>query len=205
MQGYEDLSTLERPLVAVEEDEEYEQQHGVPRPEYEGYQAPTTGGAAIPGDRVSSGGLKLPSQAEEMQEISFLARDASEILWEMVAMGEQGPGVADMTTRAEQLQAQLRGLINDYSGGDEKLLAGAFEAYDMLQRSLDNQKAPAAVEEQPKSDQAQDQVTQVALSAGPRREEQEREQGHESHPDMPASTTVPTSTAPTEAPLISFD
>lgn len=189
--------------MAVEEDEEYEQQHGVARPGYAtGYQAPSTGGAgaaAIPGERVSTGGLTLPSQAEEMQEISFLARDASEILWEMVAMGEKGAGVADMTTRAEQLQAQLRGLINDYSGGDEKLLAGALEAYDMLQRSLDNQKAPAAVavEEQPKTDQAPDQEK---ASTGAE-EQREQDQG----PGMPASTSAPAATTPAEAPLISFD
>ena len=44
----------------------------------------------------------------------MLARDAAEILWEMVAMGEGGGAVADMKGKAEQLQAQLRGLIGDY-------------------------------------------------------------------------------------------
>jgi hypothetical protein len=49
-----------------------------------------------------------------MQELSLLARDAAEILWEMVAMGESGAAVADMKSKGEALQAQLRGLIGDY-------------------------------------------------------------------------------------------
>ena len=44
----------------------------------------------------------------------MLARDAAEILWEMVAMGEGGAAVQDMKNKGEQLQAQLRGLISDY-------------------------------------------------------------------------------------------
>ncbi len=134
----------------------------------------------------------------------MLAKDAAEILWEMVAMGESGGAVADMRGKAEQLQvsveqqpspgpallpihqlkpcwwlqapklstarsdvvqqtspfmcgllrhfdlpavasgvqAQLRGLINDYQGGDEAVYAHAFEAFDMLSRCLDELKAP---------------------------------------------------------------
>ena len=49
-----------------------------------------------------------------MAELAMLARDASEILWEMVAMGEGGGAVADMKGKAVQLQAQLRGIISDY-------------------------------------------------------------------------------------------
>jgi hypothetical protein len=43
-------------------------------------------------------------QVEEIMEISVLAKDAAEILWEMVAMGESGSAVADMESKAEQLQ-----------------------------------------------------------------------------------------------------
>jgi hypothetical protein len=56
----------------------------------------------------------LPAQGDELQELSLLARDAAEILWEMVAMGEGGAAVDDMKSKGQQLQAQLRGLIGDY-------------------------------------------------------------------------------------------
>lgn len=56
-------------------------------------------------------------QVDELQELSLLARDAAEILWEMVAMGEGGAAVEDMKSKAYQLQAQLRGLIGDYQVG----------------------------------------------------------------------------------------
>ena len=35
---------------------------------------------------------------------------------------------------APALQAQLRGIISDYQGGDEALFAQAFESFDMLSR-----------------------------------------------------------------------
>ena len=44
------------------------------------------------------------AQVDEVREISVLAKDAAEILWEMVAMGESGGAVADMQSKAEQLQ-----------------------------------------------------------------------------------------------------
>lgn len=40
------------------------------------------------------------------------------------------------------LQAQLRGLINDYQGGDEATFAQAFECFDMLSRCLEEMKNP---------------------------------------------------------------
>lgn len=43
-----------------------------------------------------------------MRELSVLAKDAAEILWEMVAMGESGSAVADMRSKAEQLQVGTR-------------------------------------------------------------------------------------------------
>lgn len=141
------MSTLERPLVAADDDEEYEREHGVPRPGNEVYAPPGSGPQAAHGPQGRGGsftGTGLPSQADEMREVSVLARDASEILWEMVAMGEAGSTVAEMRARAEQLRSQLRGLINDYSCEDENVLAQAFEAFEMLERSLDDQKAPGS-------------------------------------------------------------
>lgn len=42
------------------------------------------------------------------------------------------------------LQAQLRGLINDFQeGGDEALYAQAFESFDMLSRCLEELKNPS--------------------------------------------------------------
>ncbi|PSC69596.1 programmed cell death 6 interacting [Micractinium conductrix] len=164
-QGYDELNTLEQPLVSdVHEQHDYERQHGVGapagfRPAPGGYAPPPPASAGYPpqgygeappaalGD--AGGGVErppaapLPSQAEELQELAVLARDAAEILWEMVAMGEGGGAVADMKGKAEQLQAQLRGLIGDYQGGDEALFARAFESFDMLSRCLEEQNAPA--------------------------------------------------------------
>ena len=137
LQGYDELNTLERPLVSdVHEQEEYERQHGTAAPG--GYRPPAAGGytpaagytpapaagyppaAGVypPAAGVHGSGAPLPpapSQADELQELSLLARDAAEILWEMVAMGEGGAAAEDMKVKAGQLQAQLRGLIGDYT------------------------------------------------------------------------------------------
>ncbi|KAL4458365.1 hypothetical protein ABPG75_013230 [Micractinium tetrahymenae] len=169
-QGYDELNTLERPLVAdAHEQEEYERQHGVGAPGaaaagfrpapggYGGYVPPptSTGAAGYPpaGYGVAppaaagvhrTSAQPLPSQADELQELSVLAKDAAEILWEMVAMGEGGAAVEDMKSKGRQLQAQLRGAIGDFQGGDEAVFARAFESFDMLSRCLDEQEAPAA-------------------------------------------------------------
>lgn len=44
------------------------------------------------------------------------------------------PEAALLRPTPHHLQAQLRGLISDYQGGDEGVLAQAFEAFDMLSR-----------------------------------------------------------------------
>lgn len=210
-QGYDELNTLERPLVSdVHEQEEYERQHGVgaqgaaapgyrpapaaaysgypPPPSMGGYAPPPQGYGAAPaaaagGHRTSA--LPLPSQADELQELVMLARDAAEILWEMVAMGEGGAAMADIKNKGEQLQAQLRGAISDYQGGDETVFAKAFEAFDMLSRCLDEQNTP---------DQSAAAGPTAASAAAP-----------------PAAALAPapaaTATRPPaeEAPLISFD
>ncbi len=68
-------------------------------------------------DRSSHRRWCLSVQADELQELSILARDAAEILWEMVAMGEGGAAVEDMKSKGRQLQAQLRGAISDFQVG----------------------------------------------------------------------------------------
>lgn len=138
-QGYDELNTLERPLVSdAHEQEEYERQHGVSAPGaaagfrpapggYGGYAPPPTsaGAAGYPPQGYgtmppAAAGVQrtsaqpLPSQSDELQELSVLARDAAEILWEMVAMGEGGAAVEDMKSKGRQLQAQLRGAISDF-------------------------------------------------------------------------------------------
>lgn len=121
----------------------------------------------------------LATQVDEMRELSALAKDAAEILWEMVALGESGAAFADMRSKAEQLQAQLRGLISDYSGGDETLLAQAIEAFDMISRCLDSQ-APEAGQ---------------PAKAG----------GGEPAPAAPQGAAAPAQPSADAAPLISFD
>lgn len=195
MQGYDELGTLERPLVGAADEDDYDSTHGMSRPANEGYQPPT-------GVRPSGGSITaaLPSQADEMRELSVLAKDAAEILWEMVALGEGGDQVSEMKTTATQLQAQLRGIINDYSGGDETLLMGALESFDMLTRCLDDNKDPiaapaAAAEEAPAAASADVAPAPAAQQIKP------------AAPQVPAepAAPAPTTAAAAEVPLISFD
>jgi len=87
----------------------------------------------------------LPSQTEELQLLSALAKDASEILWELAALGTSGPEIQEVRDRALLLQKQLRGMIGDFQGDvDEAVLAQALEGLDMLNRCLDDQAAATA-------------------------------------------------------------
>lgn len=188
-QGYDEL---ERPLVGAEDDFDRDSVHSAGGPTSAAYRPPGAGPeepAAIGGLAGTTAQIVLPSQAEEMQEISALAKDASEILWEMVVMGETGEDMLEIRGRAEMLQAQLRGLINDYAGGDEKLLAGAFEAFEMLSRCLEDQKAPAPTEIVPAEPAAPESVAPAPRAA-------------------PIVAPPPVATAPAAAPvadLINFD
>ncbi len=186
-------------MVGGEDDEDYD------RPGGQGsYAPPGSGGAAAEGaqpGRPASFTVALPSQTDEIQEISALSKDASEILWEMVAMGETGESMLEMRSRAEMLQAQLRGLINDYAGGDEKIFAGAFEAYEMISRCLDDQKAPdttaAPAQEEASAAVVEEQVVEAPVAA-------------EQDPPRPVAVPPPApvvaaSTASAGADLISFD
>lgn len=82
----------------------------------------------------------VPSQHEELEMLTVLSKDAAEILWEMVLMNGGGDpaDLEDMKGRAEQLRAQLRGMLNDYDGSDEVLMCGALEAFDSLNSALNN-------------------------------------------------------------------
>jgi hypothetical protein len=124
--------------VGAENDEDDE--HG-PEGRSTAYEPPATGTQGAGHRRVGSFAAGMPSQADELQEISALSKDASEILWEMVTIGQKGPEVDELRERAEMLRAQLRGLINDYQGGDETLLAGALESFEMLNQCLDENPA----------------------------------------------------------------
>lgn len=131
--GYEELDTLERPLVS-----------DVDNPLYE---ASEDGAYAPPGSqnaahhRHASSNIQVPSQQEELELLTVLSTDAAEILWEMELLKEEeGAAEADieeMRARSEQLRAQLRGMLNDYDGSDEVLMCRALEAWDSLNSALD--------------------------------------------------------------------
>jgi len=131
--GYEELDTLERPLVS-----------DVDNPLYE---ASEDGAYAPPGSqnaahhRHASSNIQVPSQQEELELLTVLSTDAAEILWEMELLKEEeGAAEADieeMRARSGQLRAQLRGMLNDYDGSDEVLMCRALEAWDSLNSALD--------------------------------------------------------------------
>lgn len=209
MQGYDELDNLERPLVGGEDEEDYGD-----RPQGGTYRPPSSGGAEEGGGpgRPASFTVGLPSQTDEIQEISALSKDASEILWEMVAMGERGESMLEMRSRAEMLQAQLRGLINDYAGGDEKIFAGAFEAYEMISRCLDDQKVPENAVAEAAVEAPQQEVPAAAAAAAveertPVAVEPAQEQSRPVAvpPPAPAMPAVATANASAGADLISFD
>ena len=87
--GYEELDTLERPLVS-----------DVDNPLYE---AAEDGAYAPPGEqngshhRHASSNFQVPSQQEELELLTVLSTDAAEILWEMVLLKEEeGAAQADI-------------------------------------------------------------------------------------------------------------
>lgn len=75
--------------------------------------------------------------------LSSLAREAAELLWEMVATEDIGDAMQQMRENATTIQAQLRGLIGDYSDPDEGALAAGLESYDMLNNVLEEQSEAA--------------------------------------------------------------
>ena len=129
------------------------------------------------------GGLHIPSQHEELEVLTVLSKDAAEILWEMVLTkhDENDADFVDMMGRAEQLRAQLRGMLNDYDGGDEVLMCRALEAFDSLNSALDKDAAVAervaAEEEEEREEEKQQQPPAAAAPPGQNAEEGQKTQG----------------------------
>lgn len=136
--GYEELDTLERPLVSDMDNPLYEEEDGAYAPPVE------RGGERERGHhRHQSSNFHVPSQQEELEVLTVLSKDAAEILWEMVLVEVEGASAADvqdMKSRSEQLRAQLRGMLNDYDGSDEMVMCRALEAWDSLNAALDGDK-----------------------------------------------------------------
>jgi hypothetical protein len=133
-QGYDELAQLESPLIGSSSQEEpsadYVRKHGVARPGSGG------GGGAAAGTGAPAGQTHIPSQTEELQLLVALGREAAEILWEMAALQDETEATKEMLEKGELLQAQLRGMIGDYKGGDETILASALEVFDLLSNTL---------------------------------------------------------------------
>jgi len=85
----------------------------------------------------------VPTPEEELLQTSQLAKEAAELLWEFLALGTAEVQDADihahlstLLANARVLQAQMRGHISNYQGGNEAGLATALEASDMLTTCL---------------------------------------------------------------------
>ncbi|KAK9811420.1 hypothetical protein WJX72_003696 [[Myrmecia] bisecta] len=150
-QGYDELGQLEQPLVGTEPaGDSYAQQHGVLRPGQtsaaESYNPPVSSSAYADAHGVPPPGsaagqpAAVPSQADELRQLTELAQEAGAILWEMAAMQDTGDAATDMVSKSEQLQAQLRGMISDYQGVDEGALAAGLEAFELLGNTLEEYK-----------------------------------------------------------------
>jgi len=189
---------LEQPLVSGDDrqqnqgnDGSYLRQHGVQRP----------GGHSSGGGREAQAGSgPIPSQSEELQLLCSLGREAAEILWEMAALQDETEATKEMLENGDQLKAQLRGMIGDYKGGDETVLAAALEVFDLLSNTLaeyETAVSPRAAGSNPPPPR-----TGAAAKVQP--------PSYQQNPFQPAPTPAAATTAPgkkteEEAPLISFD
>lgn len=160
--GYDELSSLEQPLVHDGQpnevydrnDTSYFQQHGVDMPGQQNRYTGRTGPSSLPAAAATAS--HVPDPVQELRECGDLAKEAAEILWEMAAMGDTGDAAAEMLGKSQQLQAQLRGMIGDYSGSDEGVMARALEAFETLSNTLEEYhkgtgKSPAASQQQTSS------------------------------------------------------
>lgn len=131
-EGYDEIDTLERPLVSAVDGGDYDGENNGGEREQE---------PGVVRNVAQQQAVLVPSQHEELEMLTVLSKDAAEILWEMVLMDDGAADAADledMKGRAEQLKAQLRGMLNDYDGSDEALMCGALEAFDSLNSALNN-------------------------------------------------------------------
>ncbi|KAK9863003.1 hypothetical protein WJX84_001295 [Apatococcus fuscideae] len=110
----------------------YFQQHGVSRPGQQTTASPRIGGA-----NYTASATTVPDPVQELRECGDLAKEAAEILWEMAAMGDTGEGASEMLGKSQQLQAQLRGMIGDYSAQMRQSLRRALEAFETLSNTLE--------------------------------------------------------------------
>ena len=101
------------------------------------------GHAGYGGEGEVDVGSMVPTPEEELLQTSQLAKEAAELLWEFLALGTAGVQDADihahlstLLANARVLQAQMRGHISNYQGGNEAGLAMALEASDMLTTCL---------------------------------------------------------------------
>ncbi|EIE21141.1 hypothetical protein COCSUDRAFT_48293 [Coccomyxa subellipsoidea C-169] len=209
-QGYSEVG-LNQPLVSshAQSDDEYFQKHGVLRP---GSRPPAGDQYQVPGEAyagpgqnadmayAASASTAIPDEADELRALAGLARDAGEILFEMAAMHDETEAAQDMLEKSQQLEAQLRGMIGDFKGGDETAVAQALEAFDILDISLTEYKT-AVKGETPSDPTAQAANQQPPAASNP----------FQANPFGGAST-APIITAPgqkpkadEEPPLISFD
>jgi hypothetical protein len=140
---YEELSTLEQPLVGNESASahggggDYQGRHGVPAPG--GQSGVGSGYRPAAGGAIGQTNQPIPNQSDELQLLAGLAQDAAGILWELAAMHETGDTATEMVSKSKQLQAQLRGMIADFmeSSADEGTLAAALQAFEALTNSLE--------------------------------------------------------------------
>lgn len=207
-QGYTEAGTLDQPLVSShgQSDDEYHRQHGVSRP---GATPPAAGQQQYQNQGVPEGaaygivsGPTVPDDRDELQQLTVLARDAAEILFEMAAMQDKSPEAHDMLGKSQQIEAQLRGMIGDFKGGDEMLLSQALEAFDTLTNTTTEYRAALEGKEAAKPVAGMSESSKL--------------QPPGSNPFQAGayggSSTAPIVTAPgqkpdkdDEAPLISFD
>lgn len=93
--------------------------------------------------------VHIPTHPEMMLEVTHLAKEAAELLWETIAMqaGLDNPPpemvatTEDLVEKAKMLNSQLRGLIRNDDGKLEVLLAEGLEANDMLDSCLEEYRA----------------------------------------------------------------
>ncbi|KAA6424471.1 MAG: hypothetical protein FRX49_05683 [Trebouxia sp. A1-2] len=193
--GYDELAQLEQPLVGDDSSygggDDYQRSHGVSAPgQYSGFGSGMGGGTG-----GMSAGSALPSHGDELQLLAGLASDAAGLLWELAAMHDTGDAATDMLTKSEQLQAQLRGMMSDFTDADESAIAAALGAFETLTNSLDEfKKSTGGGAQEPQLPAST--RTSTASAGGPVRLQP---------PPGGSGSQAPGQKPADEAPLISFD
>ncbi|KAL0036611.1 hypothetical protein WJX79_002582 [Trebouxia sp. C0005] len=201
--GYDELAQLEQPLVGDDSSygggDDYQRSHGVSAPgQYSGFGSGMgggTGGMSAGSALPSHVNQTIPSQGDELQLLAGLASDAAGLLWELAAMHDTGDAATDMLTKSEQLQAQLRGMMSDFTDADESAIAAALGAFETLTNSLDEfKKSTGGGAQEPQLPAST--RTSTASAGGPVRLQP---------PPGGSGSQAPGQKPADEAPLISFD